>query len=105
MPSQDWEDYKIKYSKTYDSETEDTYRHVIYNSNLEKIDIHNLDETATYKMGINHFTDMSIEEFQNTILMPVRKSIHLEDSSDDDDNSSEDDDSLPSVNWVAKGAV
>jgi len=71
-------------------------RLAIFNQNLAKISAHNADSTQTYKMGINQFTDMTQEEFESNILMPVW---HADVSGVDMTVKVND------VNWVTQGAV
>lgn len=49
--------------KKYESNEERLYREKVFNDNVAKIEEHNADETQTYKMGINQFTDLIEYEF------------------------------------------
>lgn len=54
--------------KTYESDVEKIYREKIFNENVAKVEEHNADETQTYKMGINQFTDLTQAEFTTKYL-------------------------------------
>lgn len=62
-----YSEWKKNYEVTWDS-SEDAYRRIIFERNVEIINKHNSDPSQTYKMGINQFTAMTDEEFQNTYL-------------------------------------
>ncbi|CAG9858207.1 unnamed protein product [Phyllotreta striolata] len=62
-----WQDYKLKYNKTYKS-VEDDYLHFnIFQNKLRLIEKHNTEYAAhkhSYKIGINQFTDQTKEELE-----------------------------------------
>merc|ERR1711976_1006674 len=51
------------FGKTYNGD-EFAAREAIYNANVAKYEAHNADETQTFTMGVNEFTDLTLEEFQ-----------------------------------------
>ena len=55
----EWENFKIKHGRNYDSRQEEAYRFKVFNDNLEMIKKHNADRSKTYKMGMNHFGDLT----------------------------------------------
>jgi C1A family cysteine protease len=58
--------FQQKFNKKYDS-LEDMENHFnVFRSNLKDIIIHNLNQTHTYTMGINQFTDLTSDEFKET---------------------------------------
>ena len=63
----EFQNYVIKFNKTYANHTE-YYRHAqTYFSNVEYINTRNL-QNLTYTLGINQFTDLTTEEFQDSYL-------------------------------------
>jgi len=67
-----WEEFKLKFKKGYRNLEQDSERKAIFMSNLDSIEAHNVKFEAghsTYKQGINQFSDLAFEEFQNTVLM------------------------------------
>ncbi len=56
------------HGKTYDSDVERIYREKIFNDNIAKIEEHNSDNSQTYKMGVNQFSDLTQVEFSTTYL-------------------------------------
>jgi C1A family cysteine protease len=58
-----FEDYKQDYNKVYSKAGEEQYRKAIFLKNLFKIQKHNTDESNTWEMGVNQFTDLSEAEF------------------------------------------
>ena len=55
--------FLAKYGKTYASKSDMNSRFDIFSKNLDLIQAHNNADVERYKMGINRFTDMTIEEF------------------------------------------
>ena len=62
VSGQTWEEYKIKYGKSY-SETEDLMRYEIWKKNSAEIEAHNADYADEYEREVNMFADMTDEEF------------------------------------------
>jgi len=63
----EFEKFKETFEKQY-SKSEEIYRFTIFQQNLRKIQQHNADDSQTYKMDVNQFTDMTQEEFAEKIL-------------------------------------
>ncbi|XP_015783352.1 cathepsin L1 [Tetranychus urticae] len=66
-----WESFKTKYGKSYESNVEETYRRSVFAQKMELIKAHN--ERAnngefTYRKGINKFSDLTTEEFKAKYL-------------------------------------
>ncbi|XP_055296468.1 procathepsin L-like [Sitodiplosis mosellana] len=67
----DWEQYKVKHSKSYANDEEHDLRMNIFLQHRKKIAEHNkrFDEgLVTYEMGLNGFSDMTFEEFSGIYL-------------------------------------
>lgn len=64
---EDWENFKAKYKKNYDSTSEHDQRRSVFIKNMKLIETHN-DEQAlglyTYSLGVNKFADLTTEEFK-----------------------------------------
>ena len=81
------------------SASDDEYRFKIFEQNVKEINEHNAKSGETYKMGINKFTGLSKQEFEETYLS------HFESNPSVD--SDEDDTPIVGllVDWVSYGAV
>lgn len=65
--SEEWKQFshfQEKFSKKYESLVEMEHRFKIFVDNLRTIINHNLDTTQNFTMGVNHFTDLTAEEFK-----------------------------------------
>jgi len=61
-----FDDYASEFKKQYSS-SEAEYRKAIFESNLEAIRTHNANPSASWKMGVNHLTDQTDEEFRQLL--------------------------------------
>jgi cathepsin L len=61
--------WKSKFQNNW-SQSEDTYRRIIFLKNLERINKHNADSTQTYKMGLTQFAALTDAEFSTLHLTP-----------------------------------
>ena len=52
--------FLARYGKTYASKNDISNRFNVFAANYDKIKEHN--QKGTYKMGINHFSDLTVEE-------------------------------------------
>ncbi|KAJ3434188.1 hypothetical protein M0812_20254 [Anaeramoeba flamelloides] len=59
------------FGKSYSSKKEQNYRQQIFNSNFKKIRIHN-HQNSEYKMKLNRFADLTIDEFKSLYTMPTK---------------------------------
>ena len=89
-----------QYKKFYGTETEKDHRFRLFSNAYYKIEIHNSDDSQSYKLGINQFADLTEEEFedhlgllnvqvapQRSYLRPSRYNL------------------TASIDWVQKGKV
>jgi C1A family cysteine protease len=56
--------FQERFSKKYESLVELEYRFKVFVDNLRTIVKHNLDTTQNFTMGVNHFSDLTAEEFK-----------------------------------------
>lgn len=69
--SNDWKEYKHSFNKSYENEEEEQYRRYLWEDNLAVINKHNQEAAMghhSYWMGVNQFTDMTIDEFSSNLL-------------------------------------
>merc|ERR1712110_699262 len=67
-----WEDFKLKFKKGYRSLEQESERKAIFMDKLDVIEKHNVKNASgesTYMQGVNQFSDLTFEEFQNSVLM------------------------------------
>merc|ERR1712008_574403 len=67
-----WEEFKLKFKKGYRSLEQESERKAIFMEKLDVIENHNVKYASgesTYMQGVNQFSDMTFEEFQNSVLM------------------------------------
>lgn len=72
MPFPTFAAWAAMYGKVYDGD-EAVVREAVYNSNLAMFTAHNADETQTYEMGPNQFTDLTLQEFQALNIFGYKK--------------------------------
>jgi tRNA-dihydrouridine synthase len=63
-------EYMKKFGKEYATREEEDAHFKIYCQNVAKIEAHNKTNSA-YKQGINKFTDLNEQEFQNGTVMTI----------------------------------
>lgn len=101
-----WGVFKASKGKNFDSVEEEQYRQNVFLSNLEEINRHNklADEGIyTYWKGINQFTDWTVQEFRDIVLMKPYK---VNNTRLLQEESSTDEEVMPGVvDWRIKGAV
>ncbi|XP_056380569.1 procathepsin L isoform X4 [Hyla sarda] len=64
-----WQQYLSFYSKSYNTK-EAGWRRMVWEKNLKTIEMHNMEYVMgkhTYKLGMNHFGDMTTEEFRQVM--------------------------------------
>jgi len=90
------------HSKTYKSDSEYSYRLLIYKDNLEYVENHNR-QNLGFSLGMNMFADLSVEEYRQLYLQPSWEASEIE-----QENVHEYDDRIElaaTVDWRTKGAV
>jgi len=73
--NQQWDEFKAKFGKQHRDLKHESERRAVFEKNMDLIEAHNAKYEkglSTYKMGINQFTDLTYEEFSNTVLMDER---------------------------------
>uniref|UniRef100_A0A667X6J6 Cathepsin S, ortholog 1 n=1 Tax=Myripristis murdjan TaxID=586833 RepID=A0A667X6J6_9TELE len=59
--NEQWEEWKVKYQKVYNNQSESLYRREVWEKNLQLVLRHNQEASAgrhTFTMGLNHLADM-----------------------------------------------
>ena len=56
-------EFNARYSKSYASLDQHNDRFEVFKSNLRKIEAHNAKPGLSFKLGINAFTDLTMEQF------------------------------------------
>ena len=94
----EFEAWKAQYGVKYESAFESAYREKIFLQNKAKVALHNADKFKTYELGINQFSALSQEEFQQQYLGLVvpENFVSLEESNDI---------SVGDADWTTQGAV
>ena len=66
LENYEFEQYVLDFEKEHNSidHPEYFYRKMIFENNLRKIRAHNADETQSWKMGVNQFSDLTQAEFK-----------------------------------------
>ncbi len=68
--------YTHHYNKSYSGTAEFWYRYNIFADNLDTIHFHNTKKNSTYRLGINHFTDLTRDEFKTKYLSGIPRKQH-----------------------------
>ncbi|XP_067626320.1 protein CTLA-2-beta [Eurosta solidaginis] len=66
VTDQEWEEFKSKFNKAYSDPDEDKMRRGHYEKSKQIVEEHNKkyeSGAATWKMGINHLSDLTEEEY------------------------------------------
>uniref|UniRef100_A0A6G1S9T0 Cathepsin L n=1 Tax=Aceria tosichella TaxID=561515 RepID=A0A6G1S9T0_9ACAR len=58
----EWKQYKQQHGKVYDSPEEDARRFLLFLATKEQVRLHNANEQADYKLGLNHMSDWTQAE-------------------------------------------
>ena len=98
--------YKAKFGKTYGSPAENKFRTSIFAASLNRIAAHNARSEFSYKLGLNQFSDMTIEEKRAkylTTFPEVKGDAKCEKTAPAHLANNNKDDKV--VDWVAAGKV
>ena len=60
-----------RYGRNYTNTTEYWHRYGAFEKNMEHINLVN-SKNLSYRLGVNHFADLTFEEFNHTYLTPFR---------------------------------
>jgi len=96
-PISEFDEWKNNFGMKYESMFEEAYRERVFLENFGKIKLHNSNEHRTYDMGLNQFSALTDEEFQQTYL----GLIETENIVGNSDYAPINDD----IDWVSQGAV
>ncbi|KAK9877089.1 hypothetical protein WA026_016832 [Henosepilachna vigintioctopunctata] len=103
---EEWNEFQMKYGKSYRSPHEARKRFVIFNDNMRNISAHNVlfeRGESTYKKGINQFTDWTETEFMQFLEQGSPKA--LPKNSGKVFKKTEGIELPESIDWREKGAV
>jgi len=66
LPMEDkaWREYKLQFGKFYKEPNAEVARYAIWKQKLREIVEHNSNSKHTYKKGLNHFSDLTHEEYR-----------------------------------------
>ncbi len=80
----DFESWKAAHGINYESTFENAYREKVFLQNKLKAELHNADKSNTYEMGINQFSALTQEEFEQQYLgLVLPENFQSVESSDD----------------------
>ncbi|KAL1460119.1 hypothetical protein WDU94_012057 [Cyamophila willieti] len=106
LRKEEWNNFKLKFNKTYDSEEEENFRQKLFTENKRKVEEHNAryeNGEVKYTRGVNNFADMLPSEYRIWLghrprprNMPKRGSTFIPPANVYDEES---------VDWREKGAV
>ncbi|KAI6661208.1 cysteine proteinase 1-like isoform X1 [Oopsacas minuta] len=69
-----FDEWKVEYGRSYENENEEKLRKLIFYENIIQISLlHELHPGVTFK--VNKFTDLSMDEFKKSVLMPSQPPI------------------------------
>ncbi|KAG8127034.1 hypothetical protein E2320_022222 [Naja naja] len=103
-----WRDWKATHGKEYALQEEESFRRAVWEENLQMIQDHNRQADRgkyTYKLGMNHFGDLTNEEFNKRLNCLLPDMNHATPKKVVMFKSSENPQIPIGVDWRAKGAV
>lgn len=109
LQQEEWDAFKNKFGKVYENKTEEDSRFKIYAANNKFISEHNArynNGTESFSMEINHFADLTEEEFRRHHLGFNKPCVNREDPDMKFHEAPKNGEGLPgNVDWREKGAV
>ncbi|CAH0720284.1 unnamed protein product, partial [Brenthis ino] len=66
----EWDEYKLRYKKVYNNETENIFHKKIYVENKFNVLFHNLryyNGKTSFRLGINKFSDMPVRQVEHAM--------------------------------------
>ncbi|KAH6781071.1 Granulin repeat cysteine protease family protein [Perilla frutescens var. hirtella] len=101
-----YESWIVKHGKSYNALGEKEKRFQIFKDNLRYVEEQNAAPDRTYKLGINRFADLTVQEYRRMYLGTRQRGARRLAATKSDRYAPNDGDALPeSVDWRAKGAV
>ncbi|KAI5661124.1 hypothetical protein M9H77_20447 [Catharanthus roseus] len=100
-----YESWLVEHGKTYDSIGEKSKRFEIFKDNLRYIDDQNSIANSTYKLGLNKFADLTLDEYLSMYLGTRPAAVESEERISDQYLPSATDTLPISFDWRQKGAV
>jgi KDEL-tailed cysteine endopeptidase len=98
--------FKSKFGKQYQSESDFNYRQSIFAETLKRISAHNSDESQTFKMGVNMFSDLTSTERKSKYLGKSSSSPKVDHCQAPDYlTKSKSNPTQEAVDWAAAGKV
>ena len=95
----EFESWKATFGVKYESMFEESYRERVFLENLAKINLHNMNQHNSYRMGLNQFSALTDEEFVQTYLGTIVPTQNIVDEEDVEVVS------VGDVDWTTQGAV
>ena len=99
-PVSEFESWKAAHGISYSSQFENAYRERIFLENLAKINAHNSRNDQTWTQGVNQFTALTQEEFEQTYLGFIAPADYQNVESNENFKMPNDD-----IDWDSKGYV
>lgn len=95
----EFEAWKAHHGIKYSSSFENAYREKVFLENKLKVELHNADKFKTYEQGLNQFSALTQEEFQQQFLgLVLPENFESVESLSDDVE-------VGDVDWTSQGAV
>ena len=98
LPFDEWQK---TFGKLYASDEQREQAEAAYTANVKIISVHNADASSSYRMGVNHLSDITADEFARTYFQPFKR----QRPTGHEVWLSATDAARASVDWRSKGAV